>query len=141
MLKFIAFLESIQSVPFLLIRIGLGWLFMTAGWNKLHSLPKIIDYFQSLGIPLADYQAPMIAIIELLGGIAVLVGYGSRLASFLLGCTMAVAVITAKRDDITDFWSLFEISEFLYILFFAVIATHGPGKFALERVFRKHWRM
>lgn len=140
-LKFIGFLESLQSIPFLIIRLGLGWIFFTSGWGKLNSLPKITDYFQSLSIPFPELQAPLVALIELLGGAAVFLGYGSRLASCLLGCVMIVAVLTAKRDDITDFVSLWDISEFLYILFFAMLATHGPGKFALESLFRKHWKV
>jgi len=140
-LKFIAFLESLQSIPFLIIRVGLGWVFVTSGWGKLNNLPKVIEYFQSLNIPAPAIQAPFVAGVELIGGAAVLLGYGSRLASLLLASTMVVALITAKAEDIHDFGSLWEISEFLYILLFSVIATHGPGKFALERVLHRHWRM
>jgi uncharacterized membrane protein YphA (DoxX/SURF4 family) len=70
----------------------------------------------------------------------VFLGLGARLASLLLSSTMIVALVTAKREDITDFGSLWDISEFLYILFFLVIATHGPGKFALERFLHKNWK-
>ncbi|MBS1958755.1 MAG: DoxX family protein [Bdellovibrionales bacterium] len=139
--KFIASLESLQSIPILIIRIGLGWLFFWSGWGKLNNLPKIIDYFQSLGIPAPSVQAPFVALVEFLGGIAVFLGLGARLASLLLASTMIVALITAKREDIADFASLWDISEFLYVLFFLVIATHGPGKFALEGFLHKRWKV
>src|SRR5690606_37831550 len=91
-LKFIGFLESLQSVPILITRLGLGWIFLTSGWGKLNMLPKITDYFQSLGIPFPELLAPVVALIELVCGIAVFLGYGSRLASLLLACVMTAAL-------------------------------------------------
>ena len=140
-LKFIGFLESLQSIPFLGIRLGLGALFAISGWGKLNSLPQVIDYFQSIEIPAASVLAPLVAILELVAGAAVFLGYGSRLASLLLAFLMVIALGTAKRSEITDFISLWEISEFLYIFLFALIATHGPGKFALERILHRHWKV
>ncbi len=140
-LKLIGFLESIQSVPFLIIRLGLGWVFIIGGIGKLDRMAEMITYFESLSIPLPGLLAPFVALLELLGGVAVLLGYGARLASLLLGFTMMVALLTAKQNEIQGFTSLWNLSEFLYILIFALLATHGPGKFALERVFHRHWQI
>jgi putative oxidoreductase len=47
---------------------------------------------------------------------------------------MAVAIATAKRGDIHEVSDLFALSEFLYIVLLAWIATAGPGALSVDRL-------
>ena len=43
--------SSLRWLPPTVARLTLGWIFLQSGWGKLHSLPKVIEFFRSLGIP------------------------------------------------------------------------------------------
>ena len=44
--------NSLQSLFLLFVRLYWGWQFVVDGWGKLHNLPKVIEYFGSLGLPM-----------------------------------------------------------------------------------------
>jgi hypothetical protein len=59
--KTIGIFNHLKWLPSLLARITIGAVFIESGWGKLHNLPKVIDFFHSLGIPYAEVQAPFVA--------------------------------------------------------------------------------
>ena len=118
-------------------RIVLGYVFITSGWDKLNDLPTVIEFFTQLGIPAPQLQAPFVALVELIGGAGILLGLGTQICSVFLASTMFVALVTAKKEDITDFKSLAEIYEFSYLLLFGLLATIGAGTLSLDRIFLK----
>lgn len=125
-------LEKVAWLPPLVARLTVGWIFVESGWGKLHNLPKVVEFFQSLGIPAASLQAPFVATVELVGGALVLVGLFTRLASPLLMATMVVALITAKREDIHSLSDLFAMSEYLYLVLLLWLTVQGPGKASID---------
>ena len=86
----------------LLARLVYGFAFALTGYGKLTHLDRIVAYFEGLGIPAASIQAPMIGLLELVGGAALMLGLCTRLAAFLLSCTMVVALLTADRAGFVD---------------------------------------
>jgi len=128
---------SLEWLPLLLARFICGWIFLWSGWGKLHNLEDVTAFFMDLGIPAASIQAPMIASLELVGGALLLVGLGTRFFSFMLSCTMVVALITAKREEIESLGDLFGLSEFLYIALFVVLIVRGAGVVSLDTLVRK----
>ncbi len=48
---FVSICNSLQSPLLLFVRVYWGWQFMVDGWGKLTHLPKVIEYFGSLGLP------------------------------------------------------------------------------------------
>lgn len=119
-------------VPPLLARIVLGVVFVQSGWGKLHDLPRVVDYFASLGIPAPQLQAPFVAGVELAGGALLLAGLFTRVASVPLAATMVVAIVTAKRADVASASDLFAIVEFLYLLLLGALAASGGGALSLD---------
>ena len=128
---------SLEWLPLLLARFICGWIFLWSGWGKLHNLEDVTAFFMDLGIPAASIQAPMIASLELVGGALLLVGLGTRFFSFMLSCTMLVALITAKREEIESLGDLFGLSEFLYIALFVVLIVRGAGVVSVDTLVRK----
>lgn len=126
--------SSLDWLPLTLARVTLGWVFVQSGWGKLHNLPKVIDYFASLGIPAPGIQAPFAAGTELVCGIALLAGLFTRVASVPLVVTMVVAIVTAKRGDVASASDLFGMSEYLYVLLLGTLAAFGPGPLSLDRL-------
>jgi putative oxidoreductase len=80
----------------LLGRILLAVIFVMAGIGKIKDPAGTIGYMQSVGLP-AILLWPTIA-LELLGGIAIIFGYKTRLAAFALAVFSIVAAVIFHRN-------------------------------------------
>ncbi len=115
-----------------LARLTVGLVFIGAGWGKLHSLGDVTDLFARLHIPAPGFNARLEASTELFGGILVLIGLGTRLVSLPLAFTMVIAILTAKRADITGLTVLVGFKEWSYLVFFLWLAVAGAGSLSLD---------
>jgi putative oxidoreductase len=120
-----------------LARLTVGLVFIGTGWGKLHSLGDVTDFFASLHIPAPGFNARLAAATEFFGGVAVLIGLGTRLAALPLGFTMVVAILTAKRGDITGLTALVGFEEWSYLVFFIWLALAGAGPISLDALIRR----
>lgn len=78
-----------------ILRIVLGLTFFIHGLSKFQGgISNTVGYFDSLGIP--GFLAYAVAVIELIGGIALVLGVGTRIVSILFGLVMVGAIFTAK---------------------------------------------
>ncbi len=123
----------------LLVRITVGVVFMGTGWGKLHNLDGITKFFGELGIPMPHVNAIVASSTEFFGGLAVLLGLGTRLAALPLAFTMVVAILTAKRGDIDGVSTLLGFEEFSYLVMFLWLALAGPGKASLDHLIARLW--
>lgn len=124
--------QKLAWLPPLLSRTTIGFVFIQSGWGKLHNLDRVASFFAELGIPAPGLQAPFVATVEFVGGLAVLLGFFTRIVSIPLICTMIVAIITAKRADLGGISDLFGFIEYLYIVILAWLAVEGPGKISID---------
>src|ERR1700744_6021287 len=91
--RFAAAASWLQSPFLLLVRLYWGWQFMQTGWGKLQHLGRVTDFFRSLGIPLPGLSAPFISGLELVGGLLLLLGLGSRAVGLVVPGNMFVAYL------------------------------------------------
>lgn len=124
----------------LLVRLTLGVVFIGTGWGKLQSLPDVSAFFASLHIPAPGFHARLVAITELVGGILMLVGLGTRLVSLPLAFTMLVAILTAKRDQVDGVISLLGFEEWSYLVMFLWLAVAGAGAISLDALWTRWHR-
>jgi putative oxidoreductase len=118
----------------LLGRVTVGVLFISTGWGKVHNLAKVAAFFAELHIPAPALQATFVSYVELIGGALVLVGLFARLASLPLIGSMAVAILTAKADEVHGLPDLFGLVEWTYLVLFVWIAVAGPGRASLDHL-------
>ena len=133
----IEILSFFTWLPPTLARLTLGIVFFNSGRGKLSGLPQVIEYFQNLGIPVPQLQAPVAAWTELICGGLLILGLFSRLASVPLMLTMVVAILTARKAEIEGIGGLLTLVEYLYILLLAGIGISGPGPLSLDRLIFK----
>ena len=86
--------SQLDWLALLIARLGVGWIFAPGGWEKLHGVQGFADWFATLGIPFPFLNALMTALFELVGGVCVILGLGTRFFSVALSVIMAVALIT-----------------------------------------------
>lgn len=126
------------SIVPLLLRIGAGLTFLFAGIAKLGAPP--VQFFGQIGIPAPEIMAPFIAILETVGGLMLLLGFGTRLAALLLVCNMVVAILAAKMGGqqglatlgLPNGWNAVRIEVMLLLSCLALLFT-GPGSPSVER--------
>jgi putative oxidoreductase len=123
--------------PFLLaIRLYWGWQFFETGKGKLENIQHVVQFFQSLNIPMPEANAWLVAIMECFGGLLLMAGLGSRLVAFALAFDMVIAYITADSDAIksifTDSDKFVQAAPFPFLLMTLTVLAFGAGVFSLD---------
>lgn len=78
-----------------ILRLVLGATFLIHGAAKFQGgIENTVGFFESLGFP--AFSAYIVALVELLGGLAMLLGVGTRVISILFAIVLAVAVVKVK---------------------------------------------
>ncbi|GIP54366.1 DoxX family protein [Paenibacillus vini] len=84
-----------SNIVSLIMRVVLGIIFVFHGVDKFQmGLSNVEAWFSSMGIP--GFLAYVVAVIELVGGIMLIVGLFTRYVSVLLVVTLIGAIVTAK---------------------------------------------
>ena len=130
--------SSLQSLFLLAVRLYWGWQFAQTGWGKLHHLPKVTNFFTSLGIPFPAFAAFWVSWLEFAGGILLAVGLGSRFWGLLLAVDMFVAYVASDRPALlailSDPGKFYADDAYTFLFASLLILIFGPGRFALD-----HW--
>src|SRR5262249_13418260 len=132
--RVLAVLHKLAWIGPLLVRLTVGIVFADTGWGKLHNLDKITDYFTSLGIPAANIQAPFVSTVEFVGGLLVIIGLGTRIASTFLIGVMTVAILTAKLPELHGIVDLAGTTELAYLAMFAWLVVSGAGAASVDHL-------
>jgi len=75
-------MQAFQSLAAPLGRVLISLIFVTSGLNKMANFAGTQAYMESAGVP--GMLLPLVIAVELLGGLAVILGWHTRLAAFLL---------------------------------------------------------
>lgn len=116
-----------------LLRVTLGIVFLAHGLQKLIEWGWAggVAFFEEAGVPLASVAAPLVMVLEILAGSALLLGLASRVAATLLATVMVVALVTVHWP-----YGFFMPNGFEFVLVLAVanltIVFAGPGEPALD---------
>ena len=135
-------LSKLSWLPNLLLRVTVGFMFFSGAVNKLDDLGKFTAMFVSLGIPAAQVLAPVTAVVELVGGAALMLGLGTRLVCLILAGDMVGALITdigpnlaQKYPALWEFLSnLFYAPEWLLVGLLLWLLCVGAGKASLDEL-------
>ena len=123
------FLRPFASWAPLLLRIGVGLVMANHGWSKFQNIAGTTGFFESLGIPAPGVMAWVVTIIELVGGICIVLGLATRLWAFLFVFVAIGAIVLVKMKD---GFSSFEL-EFALLMGALALAVGGPGAASLDR--------
>ena len=85
-------MNTFQSLAAPAGRILISLIFVTSGISKLGNFAGTQGYMESVGVP--GILLPIVIAVELLGGLAIILGWHTRIAAFLLaGFSLVSAVL------------------------------------------------
>lgn len=130
-------MDALQKYLPLLGRIAIAWLFVPAGWGKVMGFAGTVGYIGSQGLPFPQLLAVIAIAIELLAGLALLVGYKARWAAALLAL---FTIVTALGFH--DFWTMAAEQQAMQKIMFdkniaifgglLYVMAFGAGRFSVD---------
>jgi putative oxidoreductase len=120
-------MDPVLGYGLLPIRIIAGITFIAHGVPKFFGVSEGYGFFQSVNLP-PELFVP-IALLEVIGGLAILLGILTRIASALLIIEMLGAVLMVKLSK--GFIGGYEF-ELLLIAICLSLVIMGPGKISIE---------
>jgi putative oxidoreductase len=128
--------NACQSPLLLAVRLYWGWQFWQAGWGKVMNIPKVTEYFTSLGVPAPGLNAYFISWLEVVGGILLALGLFSRLIALPLTIDMIVAYVLGDREALGSIFSapdkFYAAAPYTFLCASLLILVFGPGKLSLD---------
>ncbi|KXU82261.1 hypothetical protein CI15_32405 [Paraburkholderia monticola] len=130
--------ENQKDTVLLVARILLMVLFVLFGWSKLTGFSGTVAYMTSTGAPMPELSAVIAVVMELVVGVALLVGFFTRPLALLLAVyTLGTAIIghhywnmtgAMQYDNMIHFYKNIGIIGGLLLL-----CVSGPGKYSFDR--------
>lgn len=128
-------MNKVQHLSAPVARVLLAMIFIMSGLNKLGTYAATQGYMEAMGVPGA--MLPLVIELEVLGGIAIVVGFKARIVAFALaGFSLLSAVLF--HADFSDQMQMMMFMKNLTIAGgFLMITAQGAGAFALDNRVRQ----
>jgi putative oxidoreductase len=118
------------------LRVVVGLIFAAHGWQKLAELDLWKELVALLGIPAPGFMAWLAVIAEFLGGIGLILGAFTRIATLAIAVDMVVAIATVHAGH----GLLLQHGGLEYPLIMLALMTFffvdGAGPYSLDAAFR-----
>ena len=123
----------------LLGRVLIGLLFVVAGLRKAMAIAATAGYFAKLGFPAPEAMAYLAVLIEIGGGLLLIIGFKTRIIAWLLVAFVIIATGMAHR-----FWEFSDPGQYNgqlnnFLKNVAIVGgllmfiTHGPGSASVDK--------
>ena len=129
--------NSLQDITALVGRILIAYLFIPAGIGKLMGFAGTVGYVASAGLPLPELGAALAIVVELGLGIALLLGYKTRVTALVMAVfTVATALFFHKYWSAPDAMKMMQQINFNKNIAIAggliALAGFGAGRLSID---------
>jgi putative oxidoreductase len=124
-------LEKLKPLSLLILRVTLGMIFCSSGYRKLFvaSAGTLAD-FRHMGLP--GYMGYVAGVLELFGGILLILGLLTRVTALLLAIEMGFVLVKVQIPEAGLYrWTNYEYPLTLFAATFA-LATVGAGLLSVD---------
>jgi len=130
-------MKNYQNISNLVGRLLIAAMFLPAGLAKMNAFEGTAGYFASLGLPMPTVALVIAIVVEVLGSIALIVGYQTRavalvMAIFTLAASFAGHAFWNSPADQMRVMQLMFFKNIAVIGGFLILASAGAGKFSID---------
>lgn len=124
----------VRDIGLLLTRVLLGVVLIAHGWEKFftNGIAGTAEFFDSMGIPAAQAAATFAGLVELVGGILLIIGLLTPIVSVLVAVVMIGAYFFVHMGNgiyVGDNgWELVAVIGLAAVVFGLV----GPGRYSID---------
>lgn len=126
---------SLNTTAVTILRVIMGFIFAAHGWQKFNewTIAGTQASFAKMGVPAAEIAAPAVAVLELGGGIALILGVLTRVVALLLALDMLGALFLVHASaGVFAATGGYELVLLLAAAALAVALT-GAGRISVDR--------
>lgn len=124
---------SQNSIVILISRVFLAILFILAGWGKLTGLEGTAQYFGAIGLPMPSVTAVLVGLVEFVGGLAILIGFQTRIAAVVVALFTIGATLVAHMDFAEGMNALMAQKNLAIAGGLLLLAVTGAGAYSVDR--------
>jgi putative oxidoreductase len=130
-------LDSLRNPLSLIGRLFIALMFLPAGWGKLTAFAGSVAYTASGGMPMPEVATAMALVVEIVGSLALIFGFGTRWAALVLALFTLVAsffyhnywAVPAEQVMVTQLLFFKNMAIFGGLL---TLAAWGAGAWSLD---------
>ncbi|WP_411166373.1 DoxX family protein [Aeromonas sp. DSM 116730] len=130
-------MDKMKDVALLVGRILLALMFVMAGWGKIGGYAGTQGYMEAMGVP--GFMLPLVILLELGGGLAIVLGLFTRSLSVLLAGFTLMAAFIFHYQPAEQMQMLMFMKNLSVAGGFLALAAAGPGAFSLDARLGKCW--
>ena len=123
-------MDKLQQFSAPLGRLLLSIIFIFAGIGKITDYATTQGYMESVGVP--GMLLPLVIAFEVLGGIAILLGYKARLIAFLFAGFSIVSAIIFHQFWTDESQMISFMKNISIAGGFLMIFAHGAGAYSID---------
>jgi len=116
-------------------RVLLSLIFVTSGFSKISAYSGTQGYMEAMGVPGA--LLPLVIGVELLGGLAVMLGWHTRIAAFLLAGFSLLSAFLFHANFGDQMQMIMFMKNISIAGGFLMIVSLGAGAFSLDSYLNK----
>jgi putative oxidoreductase len=131
-------MNGMRDVAALVGRILMAIMYIPAGWSKIGGFSGTTGYIASKGLPMPEVAAVVAIVVELVGGLMLLIGWKTRWAAIALAIFTLVATVFFH-----NFWAVAPDQQMVQRLMFnkniAIVGglllafAFGPGRISVDK--------
>ena len=111
-------------------RLLISSIFLMAGISKITGYAGTQGYMVSVGVP--GELLPVVIALEILGALAIIIGYHTRLAAFLLAGFTVVSALLFHNDFADQTQSIMFMKNLAIAFGFLLLVANGPGTVSVD---------
>ena len=111
-------------------RLLISFIFLMSGLNKIGNYSNTSGWMETMGV--SSSLLPLVIIIEILAAIAIILGWKTKIAAFLLAGFCILSGLIFHTDFSNQVEMIMFMKNFAIAGGFLILVANGPGNYSLD---------
>ena len=111
-------------------RLLISFIFLMSGLNKIGNYSNTSGWMESMGV--SSSLLPLVIIIEVMAAIAIIIGWKTKIAAFLLAGFCILSGLIFHTDFSNQVEMIMFMKNFAIAGGFLILVANGPGNYSLD---------